>query len=152
MIQMVYNQQDKTGIIVVVFLVIIGIIGLVVAADFLTKNQRMIRETKNLVKQISNRFDEDESFIDHMETIPKDSWGTPVTIGIDGETIKTCSVTSAGPDKLFDTDDDIKDSNTNFHLKIDVKEAGKSVGKAGGEFGIGFIKSAYQAVKDEFKK
>lgn len=110
--------------------------------------EQQVLTTQNFVNQTASLFDEDELFVSKMETTPKDPWGTTITIAIEGEAIKTCTVKSAGPDTKFNSTDDIVAINRN----VSVKSVGSSVGKTTGEFGIGVVKGVINAVKDEFKK
>jgi hypothetical protein len=145
-----YNKAAE--IFLLAFIVIIAIVGLVslmmtAVKDHQLLNQK-IEETTTKVNELANRFDADEEFINKLEVTPLDAWGRTITISIEGEAIKTCSVVSAGPDSKFDTKDDIAAINRN----MSIKSVGGSVGKTGGEFGIGIFKGVISAVKDEFTK
>lgn len=111
-----------------------------------------IEKANKLVTATAKLFDDDEDFPEHTILDP-DPWGNALRIKIAGEAFKDCKVTSAGPDKVFDTEDDISKINMNFHpISPDARAVGEAIGKTTGRFGIGLGRGLVEAVKDEFKK
>lgn len=108
--------------------------------------EQQITNTQKLVNDTALLFDKDEKFVEKFETTPKDAWGTELTIVIEGGAFQLCTVKSSGPDKKLDSPDDLIATNRN----ISAQSVGKSAGKVGTDFGIGLVKGAYNAVKEEF--
>lgn len=73
-----------------------------------------------------------------------DPWGTPLQIELVAGDIVKGTVTSAGPDKLFQTDDDI--SSTRHDPT--AQNVGVATGRRAVKFGGGFIQGAKEALKE----
>lgn len=70
------------------------------------REQVQIEATKELTQYIALSFNgKNESVL--MDLKQHDPWGTFFKIKLDGSALRHCEVISAGPDKIFGTDDDI---------------------------------------------
>lgn len=72
---------------------------------------------------------------------PNDPWGVPYRTSAEGGSITKFSVYSAGPDKQFDTSDDLKESNSDLNWT----NAGSSIGQKTGRMARGFFKGLWDS-------
>jgi hypothetical protein len=141
------NPSTKISKLVVAGIVVVVVICL---AAISMHRAAQIEKATQLVDATAKLFDKDEDFQQNAVLSP-DPWNRPLRIEIESnDLVATCTVTSAGPDKTFDTDDDISKTNRNIHA--DAEAVGERVGKTAGKFGIGLGKGMAKAVKEKIQK
>lgn len=102
---------------------------------------KLERQVANAEVQVANAVANPEGFKNAV-----DVWGTPLNFTTHGTAIVALKVTSAGPDRMLDTDDDIFAETTSFTMS----GLGKKVGHGVGEFGQGALSGLKDSIMERW--
>lgn len=118
---------------------------------------RLIEEEKQRVatlnlklatEQVENLAASTEDVETWIKTEALDPWGTKIAIRVKGGTFHKGDVISAGPDKVFDTKDDIAKSRINYS----AVNVGVGIGKSGTDLTKGIFKGVKESLFDKKKE
>lgn len=106
--------------------------------------KQQIAECERLLEDVVN---EGPSFQQWKEGVLRDPWGEEVVVVESDGSLPRIDASSAGPDKVPGTPDDI---STYRRRGVNLKAAGESFGRSVTDFGIGSAKGAFKSVKDHW--
>lgn len=116
--------------------------------------ERARSQVRQIVQQLDKKTDEKGIYIRAPEgdTDHLDPWGKPIQVSYSqGGVMETLTVTSAGPDRLLHTDDDIRA----FGVAVNFKGVGEGIRKNAEETSRkaakGVVKGTADAIKDSVK-